>query len=127
MSETKELTYSRVGDYLLPDLTLNEPTEELTELGDELRPLGKYGRMRRSFLKEHRAISYNSLLLDEKLFPHLREIDRIADERMELLMKELAVKNPPPDKATDPMGWTAHMNSLKAQAEELILSELIYS
>ena len=116
-----ELTYSRVGDFLIPDLKLNEPPEELAE------PIGKYGMMRRKFLKEHRTISYNSLLLDEKLYPHLREIDRTANERMERMMEDLTAKNPPPDKEADAMGWTAHMNSLKAQAEEMILHDLIYS
>ena len=121
MSETKELTYSRVGDYMIPDLILSEPPEELTE------PIGKYGRMRRSFLKEHRAITYNTMLLNETLFPHLREIDQAANERMTLLMKELTENNPPPDKAADQMTWVQHMNSLRSQAEEMIMNDLIYS
>lgn len=116
-----ELTYSRSGDYLLPDLTLGLPPEELLE------PLGKYGTMRRKFLKEHREIRYNSLLLDGTLYQHLTETDQTATARMELLMKELEQKNPPPDKTLDQMAWVQHMNSLRQQAEEVILHELIYS
>ena len=63
-----ELTYSRNGDYLIPDLTITEP----------IRSIGKYGRMRKAYLKEHRRILYNSLLLSEKLYPHLLEIEQTA-------------------------------------------------
>jgi hypothetical protein len=68
-----ELSYTQVGDYLLPNLTL----------GDEPNapPIGRYGKMRRAFLKEHRPIQYSILLLSEQLFPHLREVDEIANER----------------------------------------------
>ena len=116
-----ELTYTQVGDYHLPDLKLSEPPQELTA------PLSRYGRMRKAFLKEHRPIQYSRLLLSESLFPHLREIDQAAATRLTHLMTELTVRNPLPDKANDPMGWTAAMNALKAQAEEIVLSELIYS
>nr|WP_083273348.1 TnpV protein [Geosporobacter ferrireducens] len=119
---SRPLTYSQAGDYLLPDLILEEQASPVTE-----ETIDKYGRMRKNFLKQHRAMSYNSLLLSEKLYPHLREIDRTANERMEQLMKELTGKNPPPDKTADQMSWVSHMNSLKAQAEEIILNELIYS
>ena len=81
------ITYSRVGDYLLPDIVLNEPPRELTE------PLGRYGRMRRAFLKEHRAIFYNTLLLSERLFPHLREVDETAYERRERGVSEEVILN----------------------------------
>jgi len=116
-----EITYSQAGDYLLPNLTLNEPPRELTE------PLGAYGRMRKAFLKEHRTARYNTMLLDGSLYPHLRETGQLANSRMESLMPALAAKASLPDKATDPMGWTAAMNGLKAQAEELVRDELIYS
>lgn len=121
MSEKTALTYSRAGDYLLPDLILEEQTSPVTE-----EPIGKYGQMRKNFLKQHRTMTYNALLLEEKLYPQLREIDRMAEQRMEQYMKELAGKNPSPDKEMDQMGWVRHMNSLKAQAEELLLDELIY-
>jgi len=119
MNET--LTYTPNGDYLLPDLVLNEPPKELAE------PLGRYARMRKAFLKEHRTISYNSMLLKETLFPHLRETDELCGARLEQVMKALTAKNSLPDKAGDPMGWTAAMNALKAQAEEMVLNELVYA
>ena len=66
-----ELTYTKNGDYLIPDLTLSETPEDT-------RPLGKYGRLRRSYLQEHRPGLYSRLVLSEKLFPHLREIDETS-------------------------------------------------
>ncbi len=69
-----ELTYTKNGDYLIPDLTLSETPEDA-------RPLGKYGRLRRSYLQEHRPGLYSRLVLSEKLFPHLREIDEAANNR----------------------------------------------
>ena len=66
------LTYTRNGDYLIPDLNLTEQPQ---------RPLGKYGRMRKAYLKEHRPILYNQLLMSEKLYPHLQEIDETANSR----------------------------------------------
>ena len=62
-----------------------------------------------------------------KLTEYLASISRTAEERMERLMEELTKKDPPPDKATDQMGWVGHMNSLKAQAEEIVLAELVYN
>ena len=71
----QKTTYICVGDYLIPDIRLNEPPIELTE------PLGRYARMRRAFLREHRTMFYNMLLLTERLFPHLRDVDETANER----------------------------------------------
>ena len=113
-----QLTYIRNGDYLIPNLTL-ESTEQ--------RPLNKYGRMRRTFLKEHKPTQYSILAMTQKLFPHLWEIQETAERRLSQMMEELLAQNPAPDKATDPMAWVQHMNSLKAQAEETIFAELIYS
>ena len=114
-----ELTYTKNGDYLIPDLTMTEPTESI----------GKYGRMRKNYLKEHRPVLYNSLLLQEKLYPHLLEIDRTANSRMELMMPEMMRSAGVTEslKSSDPMRWVGLMNNLKAQAEETILSELIYN
>ncbi|MEG0944041.1 MAG: TnpV protein [Angelakisella sp.] len=111
------LTYSQNGDYLIPDLTVTEPAQ----------PIGKYGRMRKQYLMEHRTPLFHSLLLSEKLFPHLLEIDQTATRRMEQMMADLQKVQPAPDKMTQQMEWVAHMNSLKVQAEEIILTELIYS
>ena len=115
-----ELTYIQNGDYLIPDLKLSE-TED--------KPLGKYGRMRKKYLQEHRPVLWNCLLLTEKLYPHLREIDETANSRLEQMLPELAKAAGATEamKEADPMQWTGLMNSLKAQAEETILNELVFS
>ena len=114
-----KLTYHRCGDYLLPDLTIP----------DEPVALGKYGRMRKTYLKEHRPILWNNLLLTGKLDSHLREIDRTANSRLEQMMTELAMLTGVTEslKEKSPMAWTQQMNALKAQAEEVLLTELVYS
>ena len=114
-----ELTYSQNGDYLIPDLTITEP----------IRRIGKYGRMRKTYLKEHRRILYNSMLLSEKLYPHLLEIEQTAAERLDRMMPELMKSAGVTEslKASDPMRWVGLMTNLKAQAEETLLTELIYS
>ena len=111
-----ELTYRQAGDYLIPDIQLEE-TEDC--------PLGKYGRMRRAHLMENNQLLYNHLALTGQLFPHLWEIQDTAAARMEQLMKELLAANPAPDKKTRQMDWVRHMNALKAQAEEIVTAELI--
>jgi len=115
----KKLTYTRVGDYYIPDLKLAEQPD---------KPIGKYGRMRQRYLKEHRSVLYNSLLLTEKLYPHLSEINEAANERMEILMPQLMKDAGATEKlkASDPMKWVGLVNALKAQAEEIILAELIF-
>ena len=114
------LTYSRNGDYLIPDLKLAEQPET---------PLGKYGRMRKAYLKEHRPILYNQLLMSEKLYPHLLEIDETAQSRLEQMMPQLAKDAGATEqlKASDPMRWVGLMNTCKAQAEEILMAELIHS
>ena len=114
---TMELTYHRKGDYLFPNLTVEE--EEVT--------IGKYGMLRRTFLKEHKNSLYQSLFLTGKLNSHLAEIEKAAQERMDSQMEKLLKNHPAPDKEADPMAWTAHMNALMATAEESILTELVYS
>ena len=114
-----ELTYTRVGDYYIPDLELSEQPD---------KPIGKYGRMRRRYLKEHRPALYTSLLLTEKLYPYLLDIDEAANERMDILMPQLmnAAGVIEELKAADPMKWVGLANACKAQAEEMILSEIIF-
>lgn len=114
------LTYTRNGDYLIPNLSLSEqPT----------KPLGKYGRLRKAYLKEHRPLIYNQLLMSEKLYPHLTEIDETANSRLEQLMPQLAASAGATEqlKASDPMKWVGLMNTCKAQAEEILMAELINS
>ena len=114
------LTYTRNGDYLIPDLNLTEQPS---------KPLGKYGRMRKTYLKEHRPILYNQLLMSETLYPHLQEIDETANSRLEQMMPRLAEAAGATEelKARDPMQWVGLMNTCKAQAEEILLAELINS
>ena len=115
--KNNSVTYSTVGDYQLPNLILNQPR----------KPLGRYGRMRRNYLKEHRPVLYNSMLLNGTLYPYLTELEQTAESRMQQMMTELLKANPAPDKAQNQLMWVQHMNSLKAQAGELVLTELIYS
>ena len=113
-----ELTYHRSGDYLFPNLILENEAEE---------PVGKYGLLRKQYLKEHKTNWYKSMLLTGKLDRHLAEIDRSAQERVDRIMDDLSRTNPAPDKEADQLGWVAHMNSLKAMAEEIVLEELVYA
>ncbi len=114
------MTYIQNGDYLIPDLKLSQQPE---------KPLGKYGRMRKTYLKEHRPILYNQMLLSEKLYPHLLEIDETAQSRLEQMMPQLAKEAGVTEelKASDPMKWVGLMNTCKAQAEEILMVELINS
>ena len=114
------LTYTRSGDYWIPDLELSQ---------QETQPLGKYGRMRKQYLQEHRPVLWNSLILSEQLYPHLKEIEETANRRLEQMMPQLAKAAGVTEdlKASDPMKWVGLMNDLKAQAEEVILKELIYA
>ena len=116
-TNSRNVTYSTVGDYQLPNLTLNQPR----------KPLGKYGRMRLSFLRQQHPALYNTMLLNGSLYPHLMEVEQTAESRMQQTMEQLLKQTPAPDKENRQMEWVQHMNSLKAQAEELVLMELIYS
>lgn len=114
------LTYRHSGDYLIPNLELSEqPTESI----------GKYGRMRRQYLQENRPGLYNRLLLSTTLQAHLLEIEQAARNRLEQMMPGLAKEAGATEelKAQDPMKWTGLMNTCKAQAEEVILNELIFN
>ena len=114
-----KLTYIRCGDYDIPNLKLSEQPET---------SIGKYGRMRKSYLKEHRPILYNQLLMSEKLYPHLLEIERTAQGRVETMLPHMMEVAGVTEelKACDSMRWVGLMNTLKAQAEEIIQDELIY-
>ena len=115
-----KLTYTRCGDYYIPDLKLSEQPEV---------PIGKYGRMRHRYLKEHRPGLYSSLILSEKLYPHLLEIYRTALERMDAMLPRMMEAAGVTDelKARDPMRWVGLMDTLKVQMEEIIQDELIYN
>ncbi len=112
-----ELAYTMQGDYLIPDLAL--PEEETH--------IGKYGMLRKAYLKNHRKGTYASLMMSGKLNGHLKEIDRISKERIEMITAKLLEYNPAPGKTIDPMGWAGHMNNLRHSAEESVLTELVYN
>ena len=115
-----DIDYRWCGDYLIPDLTLNVKAYP---------PLGKYGRMRDRYLREHRSLLYSTMLLGGRLDDHLHEIDDAAQKRMDQLMQQMAEMAGITEelKARDPICWVGKMNAIKAQAEETILEELIYS
>ena len=112
-------SYTKVGDYLLPNLTIDE---------SEQQPIGKYGRMRKRYLKEHRRVLYTNLLVNGKLFRHLAEIDQSCEEQLELIIQRMAKQEGVTEmlKAVDQMEWVRRMNSINNRAEEIVLSELIY-
>ena len=116
--DMSEMTYRQVGDYQIPNLQLENEGE---------KTLGKYGRMRRAFLEQNNPMLLNVMILTESLFPHLWEIEETAKARVEFLMEQYLKDSPAPDKETQQMAWVQHMNSLKAQAEEVVMTELINS
>lgn len=105
------------GSYFLPNLILNQPR----------KPLGKYGRLRRTYLMNHRPVLYNTMLLNGSLYPTLTELEQTAAAMKEQMIVDLLAKNPAPDKEKNQIAWVQHMNSLREQVEEVIRTELIYS
>ena len=117
--EQNGVTYTQVGDVLLPNLSIGEA---------EQRPIGKYGRMRKRYLKEQHPLLYSELLLTDKLYPHLLEIDEACEGRMGLLVLQMAKSEGVTEqlKAADQMKWARRMNSIQNRAEEIVLHELVY-
>lgn len=111
-----KLTYYRKGDYLFPNLTIESSENSI----------GKYGMLRRTFLKENRSNWYQSMMLTGKLDRHLLEIEKTAQERMEILVAGLLQKYPAPDKEANPLAWASHMNMLTAMAEKCVMNDLVY-
>lgn len=117
-NEQNGLHYELVGDYYLPILTVPEAP-----------PLGIWGRRRHRYLKEHRPVIYNTMLLSGTLFPHLAEVDLYAKELHDRLMKQMAAQAGITEqlKAQDQMAWVQQMNAINAQVREIINAELIYA
>lgn len=113
-------TYTRQGDYLLPDLSL-VPQEE--------RPIGVWGERRRKYLKEHRRVLYYSLLTSGKLQAHLADVEEQAQEMFERLTKQMAEKQGATEalKAADMMAWVGRMNNIRNATEEATYNEIIYA
>lgn len=112
------LTYTMQGDYLLPNLEVPESPR-----------VGKYGMLRRSFLRSHRKALYTGMMLSDRLNPHLEEVDKAANTMLEKLISKMAQEQGVTEalKASDPMRWVGLMNNIKASAEEVVLKELVYS
>lgn len=116
--EKNGLHYELVGDYYLPLLTV-----------PEVPPIGIWGRRRQQYLRKHRPAIYTTMLLSEKLFSHLAEIDQQAQDMYNRLMNQMAVRAGITEqlKATDQMSWVQKMNAISSQIREIIEAELIYS
>lgn len=116
-----EITYHKEGDYLIPDLYLEENYKNYYQIG-------KYGNLRLQYLKEHKKAEYSIMILDGTLRKHIVDTDIQAKERLKTLMKQVFEKNPIDEslKNTDPLKWTGLMNNYKNFAEEIIFNELIY-
>lgn len=116
--ESNGLSYTLHGEYYLPDLAVNE--EETT--------YGKYGMLRKQFLKEHRSARYQYLLMTGELIAHLNRVDQEARELVEILMKQMTEKQGVTEqvKMQEQMKWVGIMNNIKACVEEIVLKEIIY-
>ena len=116
--EKNGMSYTLHGDYYLPDLVL----------GEEEPTYGKYGMLRKQFLKEHRSARYQYLLLTGKLNEHLNQTDQEAREQVEMFMKQMAEKKGVTEelKVQDQMKWVRLMNNIKVSAEEIILKNMVY-
>lgn len=112
-------TYTKVGDYDIPDIAIPEVDE---------KPLGKYGRLRRTFLEGHRTVRYNHLVLTGKLYPHLYDVDERAQQMLDTMIPQMMMLEGVTEglKATDQMEWVGRMNNIKARVDEIIFSEIIY-
>ena len=113
-----ELTYTMQGDYLIPDLTVPESPK-----------IGKYGMLRRTFLRKHQDGIYTGMLLNGTLNSHLEEVDREANRMLEQLTTQMALEQGVTEelKARDQMLWVQRMNNIRQAAEEIIYSQLIYA
>ena len=114
-----KINYIRSGDYYIPDLKLPEET----------RPIGKWGRMHREYLKEHHPIQYTNLVLSCKLWIYLADLNEQVQERLDRIMQQMKEAEDVTEKlkAADPMAWVQRMNSIRNRAEEIIREELIYN
>ena len=117
--ENNGLWYELTGDYYIPLLAL--PVKQQC-------PIGKWGRMRWSFLMEHRPLLYNTLLFSGRLWTHLADLNELAQARLSLIIEQMKVSEGVTEelKAANQMAWVSAMNSIRSRAEEIILRELIY-
>ena len=109
--------YTLHGDYYFPDISAS----------DSHTAIGHYGRMRKAYLEEHLPGLYTRLILSGKLYEHLADTDQVCRDRMERLIAQMAEGINEKLKASDQLGWISRMNSIRSQAEEIVLQEIIYS
>lgn len=112
-------TYRREGDYLIPDLELPDTKHE---------QIGKYGRLRQTYLREHRPTIYHAMLLNGTLNRHLAETDQTCSERMERIIAQMAEREGVTEalKASAQLEWVGRMNNIRNRAEEVVLAEVVY-
>ena len=117
--ESNGLWYELIGDYYIPVLTLSSK---------EQRPIGKWGRMHRDYLREHRPILFNDLILSGQLWTYLADLNEQAHRRLQLIIRQMQEAESVTEelKAVDQMAWVGAMNSIRSRAEEIIRSEMIY-
>lgn len=117
--ESNGLWYERIGDYYIPVLTLSS---------EEQRPIGKWGRMHRDYLKEYRPLCYNDLILSGQFWTYLVVLNEQAQNRLEVIIDQMKASEGVTEelKAADQMAWVGAMNSIRNRAEEIILREMIY-
>ena len=117
--ESNGLWYALIGDYYIPVLTMSS---------EEQRPSGKWGRMYRDYIKEHRPILFTDLVLSSQLWSHLADLNEQVQERLSLIIEQMKATEGVTEemKAADQMAWVSAMNSIRNRAEEIILRELIY-
>lgn len=113
------IDYILVGDYYIPDLKLPE----------ENRPIGRYGRLHREYLKEEHPARYSSLILTGKLWTYLADLNEQAEERLDLIIEQMKAAEGVTEelKARNQLEWVGRMNNIRNRAEEIINSELIYT
>ena len=112
-------TYRREGDYLIPNLEL--PATEHYQIG-------KYGHLRQTYLREHRPVLYNDLILSGTLYRHLAEVDQTCYEHVDLLVRQMAKREGVTEalKASNQLEWVGRMNNIRSCAEEIVLAEVVY-
>ena len=114
----QELNYIRCGDYYIPDIRLPE----------ENKPIGRWGRMHRDYIKEHNPIRFNDLCLSGELWTYLADLNEQAQSRLELIIEQMKAAEGVTEgmKQHDQMAWVGAMNSIRHRAEEIVLREMIY-
>ena len=112
--------YRQCGDFFIPEIALPDTPRN---------PIGKYGRMRHRYLKEHREVLYNAMILNGTLLNQLAEVDKICKERMDVLILEMKDKQGITEelKARNPMAWVGAMNNIHNAVEEILFAEVIYA